>query len=676
LVEGVVVVNEVIDYAKKMGKDCLIFKVDFEKAYDSVDWDFLDYMLGRFGFSDKWRSWMKACVCGGNLSVLVNGSPTNEVHIKRGLKQGDPLAPLLFLLVAEGLGGLMRKAVEMSKFQPFLVGRNGLPISLLQYADDTLCIGGATVENLWVLKAVLRGFEMVSGLKVNFWKSCVMGINVDNEFLVMAAEFLNCRIGRFPFKYLGLPVGANPRKMSTWEPMLNVIRGRLGAWGNKYVSLGGRIVLINAVLNAIPTFYLSYLKLPKKVWKELVKIQRVFLWAGLSKHSKTCWVKWDMICRPKKEGGLGVRDLRLVNISLLAKWRWKLLTRDNDVWKDVVVARYGLDVLGKKNLGEIDVTRLGSTWWKDICTLDKDSLWFINGIGKKLGNGQSTMFWNEVWIGNQSLRHMFPRLFGISMQRDEVIGRMGMLEEGVWHWDLQWRRNLFVWEEEQFHEFLDLITTFSPTEQEDLWIWKDDVISGFTVNSAYLLLVENYIPRIAINSTNDLVFKWLWKCGAPSKVCAFSWQLILDRIQTKDNLLKRRIIDAQQGGCGMCGDAPESALHLFLHCKYGAKVWYDIMRWLGFMVILPHDIVSSLAMVICCAKNKKERGGLCLVWAAFMWVMWQARNNCIFNNGIVGYDDLVEQIKFTSWKWFIGKVAKGPCLLYEWKWSPLDCMLR
>lgn len=131
LVEGVVVVNEVIDYAKKMGKECLILKVDFEKAYDSVDWNFLDYMLGRFGFCQKWRSWMKACVGAGSLSVLVNGCPTEEISIKRGLKQGDPLAPLLFLLVAEGLGGLMRQAVGCSRFQPFLVGGERMAVSLL-----------------------------------------------------------------------------------------------------------------------------------------------------------------------------------------------------------------------------------------------------------------------------------------------------------------------------------------------------------------------------------------------------------------------------------------------------------------------------------------------------------------------------------------------------------------
>jgi hypothetical protein len=234
-------------------------------------------MLRRFGFDDKWCSWMKACICVGNMSVLVNGSPTEEICISRGLKQGDPLAPLLFLIVAEGLGALMRTAVERGRFQPFLVGREGLPVSILQYADDTLCIGEASVENLWTLKAVLRGFEMASGLKVNFWKSGLVGINVTNEFLTMASDFLNCRISDLPFKYLGLPVGGNSRLCSMWNPLVEVIKRRLCSWGNKYISLGGRIVLINAVLNALPVFYLSYFKIPIKVWREVTKIQRKFL---------------------------------------------------------------------------------------------------------------------------------------------------------------------------------------------------------------------------------------------------------------------------------------------------------------------------------------------------------------------------------------------------------------
>jgi hypothetical protein len=212
------------------------------------------------------------------MSMLVNGSPSEEINIQRGLKQGDPLAPFLFLLVAEGLGGVMKRAVELNRFRGFKVGASNVVISHLQYADDTICVGEASIDNLWTLKAILRGFEMVSGLKVNFWKSSLMGINVSQEFMSLVSTFLNCKIGVVPFKYLGLPVGANPRWMVTWEPLLEALRKRLSTWGNKYVSLGGRIVLLNSVLNAIPIFYLSFLKVLVLVWKKIRRIQREFLW--------------------------------------------------------------------------------------------------------------------------------------------------------------------------------------------------------------------------------------------------------------------------------------------------------------------------------------------------------------------------------------------------------------
>lgn len=138
---------------------------------------------------------MKACVFRGSMSILVNGSPTEEIDIKRGLKQGDPLAPFLFLLVAKGFSGLMKNAVNQNLFKGFEVKRGGTVISYLQYADDTLCIGEASVENLWTLKAILRRFELVSGLRVNFHKGCLIVVNVSADFLRVASSLLNCKVG-------------------------------------------------------------------------------------------------------------------------------------------------------------------------------------------------------------------------------------------------------------------------------------------------------------------------------------------------------------------------------------------------------------------------------------------------------------------------------------------------
>jgi hypothetical protein len=156
--------------------------------------------------------------------------------------------------------------------------------------------------------------------------------------------------------------------------------------------------MINVVLSAISVFYLSFIKMPTKVWKEVVKIQRSFLWGGLAKRNKTCWVKWNDICKPKREGGLGIRDLRLINLSLLAKWRWNILSNDREVWKDVIFTKYGLS-----NQGNLQASCIASTWWCDICELDKNSNWFAEAVEKRVGIGNLTSFWNDAWVENQPL---------------------------------------------------------------------------------------------------------------------------------------------------------------------------------------------------------------------------------------------------------------------------------
>jgi hypothetical protein len=521
------------------------------------------------------------------------------------LKQGDHLAPLLFLIVAEGLGALMRKAVDRGRFKPFHVGRSALPISMLQYADDTLCIGEATVENLWTIKAVLRGFEMTSGLKVNFWKSCLVGINIPNDFLQMASGFLNCRVGQVPFMYLGLPVGANPRLSSTWVPMVETLKKRLGSWGNKYVSLGGRIVLINAVLSSIPIFYLSYMKMPTKVWKEIVKLQRNFLWSGLSSKRRINWVNWADICKQKSEGGLGIRDLRLVNLSLLAKWRWKLLVEGDEVWKKVIIAKYGEHVMGNTRLEETLGGQLGSSWWKDLCRLDNGVGWFTQVAVKKMGCGNSIKFWKDIWVDNISLEHRFPRLFSISTQKDAMVQNVGSWMNGEWRWELTWRRNFFVWEEALVLELDVVINGVMLAEVVDSWVWKPNLDDGFTVKSLFEYLQRTLRPQSALSPSAHFTFKNIWKCAVPSKVSSFAWQLLWDRIPTRENLCKRGILNGAEALCPHCGVEVETSRHLFLHCPFASAIWYALNRWLGVVVVLPGEVLMSYGLLVGSGSNKK-----------------------------------------------------------------------
>ena len=143
---------------------------------------------------------------------MVNGSPTSEFIPHRGIRQGDSLAPLLFNIAAEGLTGLMREALDKSIFSNFLVGRNNTPVNILQYADDTIFSGEATMQNVKTIKSILRSFEMCSGLKINFAKSSFGAIGKDEQWCIEAADYLNCRILSLPFTYLGIPVGDNPRR--------------------------------------------------------------------------------------------------------------------------------------------------------------------------------------------------------------------------------------------------------------------------------------------------------------------------------------------------------------------------------------------------------------------------------------------------------------------------------
>jgi len=225
ILNSVLMANEVVEDLRRGGRRGLYLKVDFEKAYDSVKWDFLYDMLQRRGFHNKWITWMRGCMESATVSVLVNENPTEEFKPSRGLRPSDPLAPFLFIVAAEGMASLVRQAVKASLLSGVKIGRKKVEVSILQFAVDTVFFCEDSFSNVVTLKAILRGFELASGLKINFHKSKLTDINVHRNSLTCYTKTLNCVQMGIPFNYLDLEVGGNPRKKKLWDLVFNKLKG-------------------------------------------------------------------------------------------------------------------------------------------------------------------------------------------------------------------------------------------------------------------------------------------------------------------------------------------------------------------------------------------------------------------------------------------------------------------
>ncbi|XP_050895921.1 uncharacterized protein LOC127102614 [Lathyrus oleraceus] len=148
LLDGVLVINEILDYAKKARQDCLLLKVDFELAYDCVNWDFMQFVLLSIGCRAKWMKWMEASIFNNSLSILVNRNPTDDFSVECCLRQGDQISHFLFVLAAEGLTCLINKVANLGKFSGFSIGNSSKHL-ILQFVDDTIIIGKDNWENVW-----------------------------------------------------------------------------------------------------------------------------------------------------------------------------------------------------------------------------------------------------------------------------------------------------------------------------------------------------------------------------------------------------------------------------------------------------------------------------------------------------------------------------------------------
>ena len=281
LSDSAVMAGEILAAWKAQGTKGFMWKVDFAKAYDSLDWRFLWAVLRKRGFPEEWIKWMKRCVTSQSFSVLLNGRPAGGwIRPQRGIRQGCPLAPMLFVLAADVLYMSAAHSCARGNLKGFQTPSQPSGIPLLQYADDTVFFMEGSVEEAKNLSALLDVFAYCSGLRLNRGKSEFTGFGLSQDEESQCSQALGTPVGALPCRYLGLPLSAGRLRVADWQPVVGKVEQRLEGWKAKILSKGGRLVLLRSVLSAIPTFYLSVFRIPASIEQRLSGIMRKFFWKG------------------------------------------------------------------------------------------------------------------------------------------------------------------------------------------------------------------------------------------------------------------------------------------------------------------------------------------------------------------------------------------------------------
>ena len=473
-------------------------------------------------------------------------------------------------------------------------------VSHIQYADDTVIMIDGSEKSILSLKLILYCFEWLSGLKINFHKSDVYVFGEDQERKEVLANMLNCRLGEWPMKYLGLPIAEHRVGSRAFMGLVDKMRKRLDPWKGRNLSLGGRLVLTNSCLSSLPMYTMGFYLLPKSVHLEMDQIRSNFFWQGAKEEFRYHMAKMDTICRPKNQGGLGMINTSTMNECLLVKWIWRIAKGSNETWFKILQAKY------MQNGSFFSSSPRGaSQFWQSLHKVKHLFKW---GAIFQVKDGANTMFWEDTWKGDTPIKIQFPDLYKMCANPRASVADCWDGE----NWIIPFRRSLTTTEKDDLDKLLLWLQPSSLSVGLDNITWALENSKVFSTKSLYSFMTNRGVMLKDSNSC--------WKVRTPLKIKVFLWQLSNDRLQTA-TALKRR---GWKGShlCCLCGK-PENVDHIFFRCSLARFLWAGVGEALG----LAQQPGSWEDLVATWSKNCNfpKRLGM-LLFASLAWALWTTRN--------------------------------------------------
>jgi hypothetical protein len=546
------------------------------------------------GFSTKWRDWVAVLLGTASSRVLVNGQPTNGIRHARGLRQGDPLSPLLFILAIDPLQRIIQMAAQRGVLKPVLPKTAHLRCSL--YADDAAIFADPSAAELQRLYKVLTFFGECSGLRINISKTEIFPIRLQDQLVSQLLVNFPGKICKFPGKYLGLPLHIRKLRRIEVQPLIDKIGARLPGWKGKFLSTAGRETLVKTVLSSQPIYHMTAFPEQKWLIRKIDRIRRSFLWRGETPdkvYGGHSLVNWPTTCRPKIKGGLGILDLERFSRALRLRWLWFQWKHKERAWNEL-----------------------------DLPCDGRGSDLFAASTVVTIGNGKTASFWTSSWIQGRTPKDLAPNLF--RKTRRKKISVYKALHDNKWIMHILPLQTL-----QEIQEYVELWEQISSTQlienREDTirWKWTND--GEYTTQSAYCVQFEGSYSKLKLSP--------IWRAKAEPKCRFFAWTLLHKKILTANNLIKRNW--PSDPFCKLCGIEPETPNHLCLNCDFAREVWSDLKRWLNLSML---DTVTMTGTIQgfwrkCRAKfDKSQRRNFDGIMIYYWWNLWKERNRRTFQH--------------------------------------------
>ncbi|GAU47759.1 hypothetical protein TSUD_387180 [Trifolium subterraneum] len=625
ILDNVLIATKVIHALKRKTKGRrgeLTLKIDIIKAYDKVDWGFLRGVMTKMGFTDVWIRWVMMCVSSVNYSVLMNSDRVGPISPGRGLRQGDPLSPYLFILVTECLTAFIHQAVGRGDLHGVRICRGAPEVSHLLFADDCflfcranvaeavgrgdlhgvrICRGAPEVSHLLFaddcflfcranvaevneLMRILHTYETASDQEVNLVKSEVfISRNMSQAAKEDLSRILGVKLVLGTGIYLGLPSMVGRSKKAIFSYIKDRIWKRINSWRGRALSKADKEIMIKSVLQAIPSYVMSI-------------------------H----WLAWERLACPKAHGGLGFRNFEAFNKAMVAKQVWNIVQNPNSLVAKLIKARY----FPHSSLFEAPLGYNPNFAWR--------SMWQARqilslGCRWRIGSGDNIRVMHDPWLRGSTNRWVpSPQptcVYQLSV-RD-------LLHENYKAWNIVKVRNLFS--KDVAEKILE--TPLVSSVREDKVVWEEERNKCYLVKSGYKLAIRYIIG----SDKYHVVGNWngIWKAQAPHKARHLLWRLCRGCLLTRSRLLERQVECTLN--CPVCDEEIEDELHIFFRCAVARDSWSAA----GLSSILHNATYQQTnamdrIFAVCSNESSDTVGRV----AMLLWCIWQNRNDKLWNDNV------------------------------------------